>query len=168
MISDAANSRLIDAPRALNLAREALDIEAAALRAMSVRLNGAFTAVVQRILQLPGRVVVMGMGAAGMVAAKTAADNGAKVVIGSNVLFGPSVQLYTASHPLDAGLRRQGLEFGKPIVIGDDVWVGGNAVICPGVTIGAGAVIGAGSVVTRDVPPAVLAAGNPCRVIRPL
>ena len=92
----------------------------------------------------------------------------AKVVIGSNVLFGPSVQLYTASHPLDVELRRQGLEFGRPIVIGDDVWVGGNAVICPGVTIGAGAVIGAGSVVTRDVPPAVLAAGNPCRVIRPL
>ena len=92
----------------------------------------------------------------------------AAVVIGSNVLFGPSVQLYTAGHPLDAEQRRQGLEFGKPVTIGDDVWIGGGAVICPGVTIGAGAVIGAGSVVTRDVPPAVLAAGNPCRVIRPL
>lgn len=73
MNSDAANSRLIDAPRALNLAREALDIEAAALRAMSVRLNGAFTAVVQRILQLPGRVVVMGMGKSGHVGRKVAA-----------------------------------------------------------------------------------------------
>lgn len=92
----------------------------------------------------------------------------AAVVIGSNVLFGPSVQLYTAMHPLDAALRREGLESGKPVTIGDDVWIGGGAVICPGVTIGSGAVIGAGSVVTRDVPPAVLAAGNPCRVIRPL
>jgi len=73
MNSDAANSRLIDAPRALNLAREALDIEAAALRAMSLRLNGAFTAVVQRILQLPGRVVVMGMGKSGHVGRKVAA-----------------------------------------------------------------------------------------------
>lgn len=73
MNSDAANSRLIDAPRALNLARAALDIEAAALRSMSERLNGAFTAVVQRILQLPGRVVVMGMGKSGHVGRKVAA-----------------------------------------------------------------------------------------------
>ncbi len=90
----------------------------------------------------------------------------ALVSIGSNVLFGPGVQIYAATHPLDPAVRRQGLESGKPVTIGSDVWVGGGAIICPGVTIGDGAVIGAGSVVTRDVPAGVLAAGNPCRVIR--
>jgi maltose O-acetyltransferase len=90
----------------------------------------------------------------------------AKVSIGDNVLFGPAVQVYTASHPLAAQERRRGLEFGRPIVIGHDVWLGGGAIVCPGVTIGDGAVIGAGSVVARDVPAGVLAAGNPCRVIR--
>ena len=88
------------------------------------------------------------------------------VTIGSHTLFGPAVQIYTAMHPLDAGERRRGLEFAKPVTIGADVWVGGGAIICPGVTIGDGAVIGAGSVVTRDVPAGVVAAGNPCRVIR--
>ena len=90
----------------------------------------------------------------------------ATVSIGNNTLFGPAVQIYTASHPMSAAQRRLGVEFGKPVVIGEDVWVGGGAIICPGVTIGAGAVIGAGSVVTRDIPAAVFAAGNPCRVIR--
>jgi len=75
------------------------------------------------------------------------------------------VQIYTATHPLNAALRRR-QEFGKPVEIGSDVWVGGGAIICPGVKIGDRAVIGAGSVVTRDVPPGVSAAGNPCRVIR--
>ena len=92
----------------------------------------------------------------------------APVRIGSNVLFGPAVQLYTASHPMDAEVRRTGVESGAPIVIGDDVWIGGGAIVCPGVTIGNGAVIGAGSVVTRDVPAGVFAAGNPCRVVRTL
>jgi len=87
------------------------------------------------------------------------------VRIGSFTLFGPAVQIYTAMHPLDAELRRRE-EFGKPVVIGSDVWVGGGAVILPGVRIGSRAVVGAGSVVTRDVPGGVLAAGNPCRVIR--
>jgi maltose O-acetyltransferase len=87
------------------------------------------------------------------------------VTIGDYTLFGPSVQIYTATHPWNAALRR-GQEFGRPVVIGSDVWVGGAAVILPGVTIGSGAVIGAGSVVTRDIPDAVFAAGNPCRVIR--
>jgi maltose O-acetyltransferase len=87
------------------------------------------------------------------------------VRIGDFTLFGPSVQIYTATHPLEAELRRTS-EFGKPVHIGSDVWVGGAAVICPGVTIGSRSVIGAGSVVTRDVPPSVFAAGNPCRVIR--
>lgn len=88
-----------------------------------------------------------------------------QVSIGDNVLFGPAVQVYTATHPLDAELRRSE-EFGKPISIGSDVWVGGGAIICPGVNIGSRSVIGAGSVVTRDIPSDVFAAGNPCRVIR--
>lgn len=90
----------------------------------------------------------------------------APVTIGDNTLFGPMVQIYTATHPMDASTRKSGLEFAKPITIGKDVWVGGGAIICPGVTIGDGTVIGAGSVVTRDIPAGVFAAGNPCRVIR--
>ncbi len=89
------------------------------------------------------------------------------VRIGDFTLFGPSVQIYTATHPLEAELRRT-REFAKPIEVGSDVWVGGAAVICPGVTIGSRSVIGAGSVVTRDIPGGVFAAGNPCRVIRKL
>jgi maltose O-acetyltransferase len=88
-----------------------------------------------------------------------------RVTIGDFTLFGPAVQIYTATHPLDAALRRR-QEFGKPVEIGSDVWVGGGAIICPGVKIGSRTVIGAGSVVTRDIPDGVLAAGNPCRVIR--
>jgi len=85
--------------------------------------------------------------------------------IGSYTLFGPAVQIYTPMHPLNAELRRQ-REFGKPVEIGSDVWVGGGALILPGVRIGSRTVIGAGSVVTRDIPDDVFAAGNPCRVIR--
>lgn len=92
----------------------------------------------------------------------------AQVTIGSNVLFGPVVQIYTATHPLDSAMRAAGLEAGMPIAIGSDVWVGGGAIICPGVTIGDRSVIGAGSVVTRDVPPDTFAAGNPARTIRHL
>jgi maltose O-acetyltransferase len=88
-----------------------------------------------------------------------------RVRIGDYTLFGPAVQIYTATHPMDAALRRRA-EFGKPVEIGSDVWLGGGAIILPGVRIGSGAVIGAGSVVTRDVPEGVFAAGNPCRVIR--
>jgi len=87
------------------------------------------------------------------------------VHIGDYTLFGPGVQILTPLHPLDHELRRK-QEFGKPIEIGSDVWVGGGALILPGVHIGSRAVIGAGSVVTRDVPEGVFAAGNPCRVIR--
>ena len=89
------------------------------------------------------------------------------VRIGDFTLFGPAVQIYTATHPMNAELRRK-QEFAKPIAIGSDVWVGGGAIILPGVTIGSRTVIGAGSVVTRDIPDAVLAVGNPCRVIRSL
>jgi maltose O-acetyltransferase len=90
-----------------------------------------------------------------------------QVRVGDHTLFGPAVQIYTATHPLNAELRRT-QEFAKPVTIGSDVWVGGGAIICPGVTIGSRSVIGAGSVVTRDVPERVFAAGNPCRVIREL
>src|SRR5262245_37245979 len=88
-----------------------------------------------------------------------------QVKIGDFTMFGPAVQIYTAAHPLNAELRR-GPEFCKPIEIGADVWIGGGAIICPGVRIGDRTVIGAGSVVTRDIPSDVVAAGNPCRVIR--
>ena len=90
------------------------------------------------------------------------------VTIGDRTLFGPNVQLYTATHPMDFNERAKGLEFARPITIGEDVWVGGSVVVCPGVTIGDRSVIGAGSVVTKDIPSDVFAAGNPCRVIRDL
>lgn len=90
----------------------------------------------------------------------------AEVRIGSDVLVGPAVQLYTATHPLDWRARRKWLESARPVAIGSDVWIGGGAIICPGVRVGDRSVIGAGAVVTKDVPPGVFAAGNPCRVIR--
>ena len=89
-----------------------------------------------------------------------------RVSIGDYTLFGPAVQIYTALHPFDADRRRRE-EYGKPIIIGSDVWVGGGAIILAGVRIGSRAVIGAGSVVTRDIPDGMFAAGNPCRVMRP-
>jgi len=91
-----------------------------------------------------------------------------RVDIGSNTLFGPGVHIYTATHFMSHVQRRTGLESGAPVTIADDVWVGGGAIICPGVTIGSGCVIGAGSVVTGAIPSGVFAAGNPCRVIRKL
>ncbi|SHE82929.1 maltose O-acetyltransferase [Cnuella takakiae] len=90
----------------------------------------------------------------------------APVRIGSRTMFGPNVQIYTATHPIDPVERASGVEFAKPITIGEDVWVGGSAVICPGVNIGDRSIIGAGSVVTKDIPAGVIAAGNPCKVIR--
>jgi maltose O-acetyltransferase len=90
-----------------------------------------------------------------------------QVRIGSYTLFGPAVQIYTGTHPLNAELRRK-QEFARPVEIGSDVWVGGGAIICPGVKIGSRCVIGAGSVVTRDIPSGTVAVGNPCRVIREL
>ena len=89
-----------------------------------------------------------------------------KVVIGDHVMFGPRVNVFTAGHPIDPSVRVEDLEYGYPITIGNNVWVGGNTVINPGVTIGDNAVIGSGSVVTKDIPPNVVAAGNPCRIIR--
>ncbi len=89
-----------------------------------------------------------------------------KVKIGKNVMFGPNVQVYTATHPLKAEERIKGLELSKPIEIGDNVWINGGAIICPGVKIGNNTTIGAGSVVTKDIPDNVFAAGNPCKVIK--
>ncbi|MFO7846848.1 MAG: sugar O-acetyltransferase [Balneolaceae bacterium] len=91
-----------------------------------------------------------------------------EVRIGDRVLLGPKVQIYTATHPLKPAERREEWELAHPVTIEDDVWIGGGAIICPGVHIGAGTTIGAGSIVTRDIPANVLAAGNPCRVIREL
>lgn len=90
------------------------------------------------------------------------------VKIGSRTLFAPNVQIYTATHPINHIERSSGVEFAKPISIGEDCWIGGSAVICPGVTIGDRTIIGAGSVVTKNIPSDVIAAGNPCRVIRSL
>ena len=89
-----------------------------------------------------------------------------KVEIGENVMFAPKVCIYTAGHPIDAEIRNSGLEFGKSVKIGNNVWIGGSAVINPGVTIGDNVVIGSGSVVTKDIPDNVIAVGNPCRVLR--
>ena len=92
----------------------------------------------------------------------------AQVAIGHRTKIGPNVQIYTATHPIDYKERATGLESGKTITIGEDVWIGGGAIICPGVTIGDRTVIGSGSIVTKDIPSDVFAAGNPCKVIREL
>jgi maltose O-acetyltransferase len=89
-----------------------------------------------------------------------------KVTIGDDVLCGPYVQLYAAYHPTDPTVRLSGLELAGPIKIGNNVWIGGGAIICPNVTIGDNTTIGAGSVVTKDIPANVVAVGNPCRVLR--
>lgn len=89
-----------------------------------------------------------------------------KVKIGDNVLLAPNVQIYTATHPIATMERLTGKEYAKPIVIGNNIWIGGGAIICPGVKIGDNVTIGAGSVVTKDIPDNVVAAGNPCSVIR--
>ncbi len=90
------------------------------------------------------------------------------VTFGDNVFLGPHVSIYTACHPIDAEIRNTHVEHAKPVTIGSDVWMGGNVVINPGVTVGSNVVIGSGSVVTKDIPDNVVAAGNPCRVIRPI
>ena len=92
----------------------------------------------------------------------------APITIGDNVLLAPNVQLYAAHHPLDPAERLTLRELASPITIGNNVWIGGNAIVLPGVTIGDNSIIGAGSVVTKDIPANVVAVGNPCRVIREL
>ena len=86
--------------------------------------------------------------------------------IGNNVLFAPKVPVYTAYHPIDPEVRLTGRKLAAPVAIGDNVWLGGGAIVCPGVTIGSNVTIGAGSVVTKDISDNVVAVGNPCRVIR--
>ena len=90
----------------------------------------------------------------------------AKITIGKNCFMAPNVSIYTAGHPIHPDSRNSMYEYGIPVTIGDNVWIGGNVVICPGVTVGNNCVIGAGSVVTKDIPDWTIAAGNPCRVIR--
>ena len=92
--------------------------------------------------------------------------DGAKVCIGDNAFIAPNVGIYTAGHPIYPDTRNSAFEYGKEVTIGDNVWLGGNTVVCPGVHIGDNVVIGAGSVVTKDIPDWSIAAGNPCRVIR--
>lgn len=94
--------------------------------------------------------------------------DGNKVKFGDNVFIAPNCSFYTAGHPLDYVIRNKGLEYAKPIEVGDNVWIGGNVVVLPGVTIGNNCVIGAGSIVTKDIPDNSLAVGNPCRVIKKL
>lgn len=89
-----------------------------------------------------------------------------KVKIGNHVLIGPRTCIYSVAHPIDVTVRLEGYDISKPVTICDNVWLGGNVVVNPGVTIGEGSVIGSGSVVTKDIPANVIAAGNPCRVIR--
>ncbi|MDR1739847.1 MAG: sugar O-acetyltransferase [Bacteroidales bacterium] len=89
-----------------------------------------------------------------------------KITIGNNVFLGPRVSIFTACHPIDASVRNTLLEYGKPVSIGNGVWIGGNTVINPGVTIGNNVIIGSGSVVTKNIPDNVIAAGNPCKVLR--
>ncbi len=94
--------------------------------------------------------------------------DGSTVEIGDEVMFGPYVQIYTASHPLDPEERCSGGEYAFPIKIGNRVWLGGGVIVCPGVAIGDGTTIGSGSVVTKDIPANVFAAGNPCKIIKVL
>ncbi len=88
------------------------------------------------------------------------------IYVGSRVMFGPNVTVATAGHPIEPNLRSQAMQYNIPVHIGDNVWIGANAVILPGITIGENSVIGAGSVVTKDIPANVVAVGNPCRVLR--
>lgn len=92
----------------------------------------------------------------------------AEIVVGDGVMFAPNVIVATAAHPICPELRARGLQYNRPVRIGNNVWIGAGAVILPGVTIGDGTVIGAGSVVTKDIPANVVAVGNPCRVLRPI
>ena len=92
----------------------------------------------------------------------------AKVEFGDNVFIGPNCGFYTAGHPIEIDIRNEGLEYAKPIKVGNTVWIGGNVVVLPGVTIGTNVTIGAGSVVTKDIPSNCVAYGNPCRVVKEL
>lgn len=142
--------------------------EAAAQAALAALLGSCGPATSVR----PPLVVDYGwnlhVGARTFVNAGLTALDVAPIVIGDDCQIGPQVQLLTPTHPTDPSLRRTGLESGAPIAIGDNVWLGGGVIVCPGVTIGSDSVIGAGAVVVHDVPPRSLAVGNPARVVRAL
>ena len=89
-----------------------------------------------------------------------------KVTFGDNVFVAPNCSFYTSGHPLEYEIRNKGLEYAKPINVGNNVWIGGNVCVLPGVTIGDNVVIGAGSVVTKDIPSGVVSVGSPCKVIK--
>lgn len=94
--------------------------------------------------------------------------DGAEIIVGDHTQLGPGVQLLTADHPREPELRAQDIEFARPVAIGGNCWIGAGAILCPGVSVGSASIVGAGSIVTKDIPAGVLAAGNPCRVIREL
>ena len=91
-----------------------------------------------------------------------------KITIGDYVMLGPKVQIYAVSHPIDPQVRQLNHDLGIPVTVGSNVWIGGGSILCPGCSVGDNTIIGAGSVVTKDIPANVVAAGNPCRVIRPI
>jgi maltose O-acetyltransferase len=138
----------------------------------SAILRELLGSVAERVVIKPP--LVMDYGYQTTIGAGTFINSGAvildvgRVTIGSDVQIGPNVQLLTPTHPLEPELRRTGVEAAEPISIGDNVWLGGGVIVCPGVTIGRNTVVGAGAVVTRDLPPGVLAVGNPARVISEL
>ncbi|GAA2927356.1 sugar O-acetyltransferase [Streptomyces thioluteus] len=110
----------------------------------------------------------IGIGAGAFVNFGAVFLDAAPITVGADAQIGPNVQLLTPTHALDPERRRAGWEKALPVTVGDNVWLGGGVIVCPGVTIGENTVVGAGSVVTRDLPPGVLAVGNPARVVRPL
>lgn len=173
--------------KALMLAGEAYDAQDAELRAerarareLCHRFNAGENAVLEELLGGFGEgAEILGpfecdYGYLTTVGARTFINYGAVVLdaapvtIGANVQIGPGVQLLTPLHPLDPIERRSGRESAKPVTVEDDAWLAAGVIVLPGITIGAGTVVGAGSVVTRDLPPRMLCAGNPCRVLRPL
>ena len=136
--------------------------EQAQTKAWLVRYNAALAQPVsERHALLRERLGHVGHGA--VIRPPFFCDFGYNIRIGDRTQIGPAVQIYAADHPRDAETRREGLEFGRPVRIGSDVWIGGGAIILPGITIGDGAIIGAGSVVTRDVGAGVTVTGNPAR-----
>lgn len=168
---------LADDPAIAEASRRALDL-ADAYNATSVRQGPLRRALLEELLGSLGEETELrpplrvDYGTNLHVGARCFANFGlvaldvAPITIGDDVQIGPHVQLLTPTHPLDADLRRAKWEAAEPITIGDNVWLGGGVIVCPGVTIGADTVVGAGAVVTRDLPAGVVAVGNPARILR--
>ena len=176
---DAGDLYLADEPELIEAYERAVDLSTA-YNATSAREQDERAALLAELLGTVGADVHIrpplhvDYGSNIHVGARTFANFGlvaldvAPITIGEDVQIGPNVQLLTPIHPLEAGLRRDKWEAARPITIGDNVWLGGGVIVCPGVTIGANTVVGAGAVVTKDLPEGVLAVGNPARVIREL